>query len=147
MLCCLLYCQRKHEGAYETEDGVELRKSGIDERVGLDVMSLADANDTICADLSLTDGGEKTHKSHSKTDAEEYRTISDKVEFVHQEPHEETHEAVDTLGGREGRQDKVTAGFFRSHFKSTFCSVSCYSGADCASDTGETKHESESEIT
>ena len=45
-----------HEGSYETEDGVELRESCVDEGVGEHVVSLAYTYDTVCADLTLTDG-------------------------------------------------------------------------------------------
>ena len=45
-----------HQRSYECEDGVELRKSGVDHGVGLNVVSLRDTYDTVSADLTLTDG-------------------------------------------------------------------------------------------
>ncbi len=43
-----------HDGADEAEDGVEFRKSGVDQGVGEDVVALGYAYDTVCADLALT---------------------------------------------------------------------------------------------
>ena len=45
-----------HERCNESKNCVELRESGVDHGVGLDVVALADAYDTVGADLTLTDG-------------------------------------------------------------------------------------------
>ena len=52
----VLHCEGEHKGSDQSEDGVELGKGGVDKGVGLDVVSLGDAHDTVGADLALADG-------------------------------------------------------------------------------------------
>ena len=61
----------EHQGAHQSEDGVELGKGGVDEGVGLDVVSLGDAHYTVGAYLSLADGGDQADDADSDTDTEE----------------------------------------------------------------------------
>lgn len=54
--CDMLFQTLHHKCTHEGEDGVELRKCGIDKGVGEHVVSLAHTYDTVCANLTLTDG-------------------------------------------------------------------------------------------
>lgn len=53
-----LFVQLKncHNCSNQCEDGVELRKCSVDEGVGHYIVSLALTDDTVGADLTLTDG-------------------------------------------------------------------------------------------
>ena len=53
-----------HERCNESKNCVELRESGVDHGVGLDVVALADAYDTVGADLTLTDGGHEAYEAY-----------------------------------------------------------------------------------
>ena len=44
-----------HNRSDESKDGVELRKGGVDKCVGEHIVTLADADDTVGADHTLTD--------------------------------------------------------------------------------------------
>ena len=50
-----------HKCTHETENRVELRKGGVDQGVGEHIVTLADADDTVCCNLTLTDSGEHTY--------------------------------------------------------------------------------------
>ena len=47
------------EGGDEGQDGVEFRVGGKDHGFGLDIVSLSHSDDTVCANLALTDAGEQ----------------------------------------------------------------------------------------
>ena len=59
----LLFIDLCHNGADESKDGVELRKGGVDKGVGEHVVTLADADDTVGADHTLTDRRDHTYKT------------------------------------------------------------------------------------
>ena len=93
------------EGGDQREDGVEFRVSGEDHRVGLDVVALTDADDTVGADLTLADAGEQADQSHAETDAEEQRAVG--RDILAGDPDDEGQEAVQALRGGHGGKDHV----------------------------------------
>ena len=97
-----------HQCADKAQDSVELGKSGVDQRVGEHVVTLADADDTVGTDLTLTDGRDHTGETHAEAhakDDEALRRVLGCNSLLHlAQQHEEGHKAIDTLGGRQCRQ-------------------------------------------
>ena len=139
-----IYGALNHKGSYEGKDGVELRKGGVDHSVGLNVVTLADAHDTIGTYLTLTDGREKANQTHCEADAEKKRSLSSEVLAS---LHEEGYEAVETLGGRHSRENHIAGRLLRVLLKSTLCCITSDCGSDGGTDSGKAKHKAKSEIT
>ena len=60
----------RHNSTNKAKDGVELRKSRVDQRIGDDIVSLRDADDTVRANLALTDAGNHTCHTDGQAHAE-----------------------------------------------------------------------------
>lgn len=133
------------ECCHESENCVELRISCKNHGVGLEIVSLADTYDTVCTNLALTDTGEEADKANAKAYAEEEGTVGCYV--LAENPEDKCEEAVQTLGSGHGGENHVAREFLRCFFHGALCSIAGDSCADCAADTGEAKHEPQSEIT
>ena len=57
-----------HQCCYQSQDGIKFRKGGINHRIGLHVMSLSNAHNTVRTNLPLTDAGNHTYQTDSQTD-------------------------------------------------------------------------------
>ena len=97
-----------HNCTYESKDGIELRKSSVDKGIGHNAVALALTNDTIGADLTLTDSREKAYETDCKTDTEKLRTHNGEVRLEDNEPKEESYEAVKTLCCRKSRENHIS---------------------------------------
>ena len=109
-------------------------------------MTLGNAHDTVGAYLALTDAGKHANQTYGNADAEA-EGAGDGAAGEFTQHHEEGHEAVDTLGGREGGEHHVATGGFRFALECTLGGVTRDGGAIGGADTRQCKDESESEIT
>lgn len=83
--------------AYQTQNCVEFRESGIDEGVGNNIVALGDAYDTVGAYLTLTYAGDHAGETCGKAYTEADPSVDGSAgEFTHH--NQKCHEAVDTLG-------------------------------------------------
>ena len=130
---------------YQTQNCVEFREGGVDEGVGDNVVALGDAYDTVGANLTLTNTGNKDTDTCGKADAEaDLSAESAAGVFTHH--NKESHKAVDTLGrGKSGKQ-QVASGRLRFAFKSTLCRVTRDCGADGRANAGKGEHQAKSKI-
>ena len=135
----------RKNSAYQAQNGVEFRESGVDEGVGHHVVALGYAHDTVGANLTLTDTGEQDadtcSKAHTKANPS-----ADGAAGVFAHHHQESHETVNTLGRGECGQQQVATGSLRFAFECTFGRVTGDGGADGGAETRQCNDESESEI-
>ena len=97
-----------HQCANQTQNCVEFRESGVNQGVGEHIVSLADTDDTVGANLTLTDGRNHADQADAETDTEDDETVF-RCSTHLAEKHEERHKSVDTLCCRKCRQNhKVT---------------------------------------
>ena len=92
-----------HQGTDKAQNCVEFWESGVDKGVGEHIVALAHTDDTVGADLTLTDGRDHTDQADAETDTEDHETVF-RICLHLAEKHEECHETVDTLGSRQCRQ-------------------------------------------
>ena len=64
-----------HQSSYQSQNRVELWKSGVNQGVGEHVVSLAHTHDTVGANLSLTHGRNHADQAHAEANAEDYQTL------------------------------------------------------------------------
>ena len=107
-------------------------------------MTLADAYDTICADLTLAYCGEEAYEAYRDAYTEEHCSVGSEI-LTH--PHQEGYETVETLGSGHRRQNHIAGRLLRIFLESAFSCVT----SDCRSYggtyTGEAEHKAEAEIT
>ena len=97
-----------HDCSDKAEDCVELRKCGVDQGIGENIVSLRNTDDTVGADLSLADSGDHTSETHGNADAK-YKGAADRSGSEFAEHNEEGYETVDTLGCGKSGKDHVTS--------------------------------------
>ena len=103
----LLHEEYREKTSYETEDGVELRKSGVDEGVCHHVVALGHSHDTVGADMALADAREEAYETYSETYTEAEHRVVHKPLVALEQPDEECHESVETLCCRKGGENHV----------------------------------------
>ena len=135
-----------HNCTYQSENCIEFRKCGIDEGVGEYVVTLADADDAVCAYLALTDGGQHADKTYEDSDTENLK--AERGICTHLSKHdEEGDESINALCGRNGGKDHVVSRAFRSLLECSFGSVAGDCGSVGAAYTCQGKHCAESDVT
>ena len=125
----ILHSQLHHQSAHKAQDSVELRQSGVNQRVGEHVVTLAHADDTVGANLTLTDGRNHADQAHAEAHAEDDETLR-RVSLHLAQQHEECHKAVDALRGRQCRQHHEIARCLGTFLETAFGSVARRRSAD-----------------
>ena len=131
------------EHTSQSYDSVELREYGKNQSLAEYVVTLCDTGNTVSAYLTLTDSREQTYNTQSQT-AAEYRCSLQRSDIGSQNTghvgeNEVTCKTVQTLcTGKSGEHDKVTE--LVNLLKSTYCCVTGYSYAVCATDACQADH-------
>lgn len=94
------------ESGYKSQDGIKLRKCGVNHRIGLHIVSLRDAHNTVGTNLSLTDGGKQAYQTNTETHTKPQGTcFSRHLAEVEQKG----QEAVKSLCGRKRGKNHITS--------------------------------------
>ena len=137
--------EQEHGG--NSKNSVKFGESGKDKRVTGYIMAIAEGNHTVSTYLSLTYGAEQADNTYKQTHAENAGSLENcntGCEEVLQK--EEAHEAVKTLRTGKSRKYHTATEHTLVFLQSTYRGVGRIGYAECTSDTRQSNHECDADV-